>query len=141
MCLKTLIDDANQPVSFVRFMPNSKYLLASTLDSTLRLWAHEDGKVIKTYTGHTNTRFCIFTSFARDFIVSGSEDNNAYVWSLNSRNMLQTLKGHSDCVIGVDLHIDREILATSSMGNEPAVKLWRNTARSPEEAQPTKGAE
>ena len=34
-CLKTLIDECNPPVSYVKFSPNSKYLLAGTLDNTL----------------------------------------------------------------------------------------------------------
>ena len=34
-CLKTLIDDDNPPVSFVKFSPNSKFILAGTLDSHL----------------------------------------------------------------------------------------------------------
>lgn len=37
-CLKTLIDDDNPPVSFVKFSPNGKYILAATLDNTLKLW-------------------------------------------------------------------------------------------------------
>lgn len=31
-CLKTLIDDDTVPVSFVKFSPNGKYILAATLD-------------------------------------------------------------------------------------------------------------
>jgi COMPASS component SWD3 len=30
--LKTLVDDDNPPVSFVKFSPNGKYILAGTLD-------------------------------------------------------------------------------------------------------------
>ena len=36
--MKTLIDDDNPPVSFVKFSPNGKYILAATLDNTLKLW-------------------------------------------------------------------------------------------------------
>lgn len=68
-CLKTIIDEQNPPVSFVRvraqlsssavgaalrrrtrlasppqFSPNSKYLLMGTLNSTLRLWDYVAGK-------------------------------------------------------------------------------------------------
>ena len=31
-CLKTLVDEDNPPVSFVKFSPNGKYILAATLD-------------------------------------------------------------------------------------------------------------
>ena len=74
-CLKTLIDDDNPPVSFVKFSPNGvyqrshkkkvpaaienptvnisgKYILAGTLDNTLKLWDYSKGKCLKTYTGH-----------------------------------------------------------------------------------------
>jgi WD40 repeat protein len=37
-CLKTIFAANNPPVSAVRYTPNSKYLLAATLDSTMRLW-------------------------------------------------------------------------------------------------------
>ncbi len=35
--------------SFVKFSPNGKYLLAGTLDNTLRLWNFTAGKCLKTY--------------------------------------------------------------------------------------------
>ena len=38
-CLKSLIDDDNPPVSFVTFSPNSKFILAGSLDNKLRLWS------------------------------------------------------------------------------------------------------
>lgn len=31
-CLKTIVDEENPPVSFVKFSPNGKYILAATLD-------------------------------------------------------------------------------------------------------------
>ena len=33
--MKTLIDDENPPVSFVKFSPNGKFILVGTLDNTL----------------------------------------------------------------------------------------------------------
>lgn len=43
-CGRTLIDDENPPVSFVRFTPNGKYLLMGTLNNTLRLWDYVQNK-------------------------------------------------------------------------------------------------
>ena len=39
-CLKTLIDDDNPPVSFVKFSPNGKYILAATLDKYVIIYKH-----------------------------------------------------------------------------------------------------
>lgn len=59
-----MIDDDNPPVSFVKFSPNGKYILAATLDNTLKLWDYSRGKCLKTYTGHKNEKYCIFANFS-----------------------------------------------------------------------------
>jgi len=46
-CLKTLIDDDNAPVSFVKFSPNGKYILTATLDNTLKLWDYSKVYTLK----------------------------------------------------------------------------------------------
>ena len=67
-CLKTLVEEELPPVSCVRFSPNGKYILASTLDSNIRLWDYLPlgGKVLKTYLGHTNKKHSIFSAFSHD---------------------------------------------------------------------------
>ena len=66
-CLKTLIDDDNPPVSFVKFSPNGKetppsrkdykhernpgkYILAATLDNTLKLWDYSKVTFLHAFT-------------------------------------------------------------------------------------------
>lgn len=97
-CLKTLIDDDNPPVSFVKFSPNGKYILAATLDNTLKLWDYSKGKCLKTYTGHKNEKYCIFANFSvtgGKWIVSGSEDSMVYIWNLQTKEIVQKLQGHT----------------------------------------------
>jgi COMPASS component SWD3 len=88
-CLKTLYAQGNPPVSCLSYSPNGRYILASTLDSKLRLWdttakyhpkvewsldEHFDPnlpfrkrltglKCAKIYSGHVNTKFCTFAAF------------------------------------------------------------------------------
>jgi hypothetical protein len=62
-CIKTLVDQANPPVSNLRFSPNGRFLLACTLDSVIRLWSVLDEKILKEFAGHTNAK-CAFASFA-----------------------------------------------------------------------------
>nr|GMD56730.1 COMPASS-like H3K4 histone methylase component WDR5A [Ipomoea batatas] len=50
-CMKTLIDDENPPVSFVKFSPNGKFLLVGTLDNTLKaLFEVEENNICVTAT-------------------------------------------------------------------------------------------
>ena len=41
-----------------------KFLLAGTLDSCVRLWDYHRGKCLKTYMGHQNEKYSIFSAFA-----------------------------------------------------------------------------
>ena len=115
-CLKTLVDDDN-PMwyvqclkmlatetasqtpysSHVSFSPNSRYVLASTQDSTIRLWNYQTSRCVKTYTGHTNRTYSLVAAFSTtggQYIVSGSEDAKIYIWDLQSRRVAQILEGH-----------------------------------------------
>ena len=115
-CLKTLVDDDNpiwlvnilsfftrmnppsfNPSSHVKFSPNSRFVLASTQDSTIRLWNYQTSRCVKTYTGHVNRTYCIpacFITMKGQYLVSGSEDCKVYIWDLQSRQVLQVLEGH-----------------------------------------------
>ncbi len=87
--------DLRMDSGFVTFTPNSKFLLASTQDSTVRLWNYHTSRCVKTYTGHTNRTYCIPSSIINGkYVVSGSEDGKIYVWNLQSRTIAQVLEGH-----------------------------------------------
>lgn len=147
-CLKTIVDDDNPAVyararradlrSGVRFSVNGKYLLAPTLDSTIRLWSVHTGRCVKSYTGHVNVKYCIVPSFvsvgaaggadarsgADVHIVSGSEDGRVLAWNLNSRARILDEKVHETAVMAVAVHPTRPLLATAALEPDLRVRVF-----------------
>jgi len=129
-CLKTIYAEGNPPVSAVKFSPNGKYVLAGTLDSALRLWnIASDGKCSKTYTGHTNVRFCCFAAFnvankENETIVAGSEDGIVRLYGMQDKQVKQELEGHKGAVLAVDAGKHTEFIATGGMVEDKTVRFW-----------------
>src|SRR3954466_13989219 len=53
-CLRTLVHEDIPAVTNVCFSPNGRFVLAFSLDSSIRPWDYVSGSVKKTYQGHTN---------------------------------------------------------------------------------------
>ena len=143
-CLKTLVEqDENAPVTGVRFSPNGKYLLAGTKDSAFRLWDYMRGKCLKTYLGHRNEGFSIFSTFVvvgdrgeeeeegvgkgKGWVVGGSEDSDVFLWDVGTKEVVQTLVGHEDVVLGVSAHPKGGVIA--SCGLDGTVRVWIDKKR------------
>ena len=148
-CLKTIYAEGNPAVGNVLFAPNGRYVLAGTLDSKLRLWdvtgrvgaegenatnesGQRTGRCSKTYSGHTNNRFCVFSAFSfanrdRQSVVSGSEDGKVYIFDLQSRKIRQTLNAHTQAVLAVDAHRSLELIGSG--GIDKTVRFWAPPAQ------------
>ena len=147
-CLKTIFASGNPPVSHVTYSPNGKYVLAGTLDSTLRLWpmtVSGKSKCAKTYTSefHTNTKYCIVSRFLvsrpkrRQCIVTGSESGHVILYDIQSRKVHQLLEQvHTDVVLAVDTHDEKELLASGGMSKDRTVRFWAPMREEEEDDNP-----
>ncbi|KAM5460955.1 WD domain protein [Microsporum ferrugineum] len=151
-CLRTLVHEDNPPVASVKFSPNGKFILAWSLDGCVRLWDYVEGRCIKTYQGHTNEKYSIAGTFglyghrqasnpprersedqhtnsAKEYAyaASGSEDGRILCWDVTTKNILLTLDGHSDVVLGVDAFsppsMDQKRLM-ASCGLDRTIRIW-----------------
>uniref|UniRef100_A0A2K5XNL9 Uncharacterized protein n=1 Tax=Mandrillus leucophaeus TaxID=9568 RepID=A0A2K5XNL9_MANLE len=107
---------------------NSRYILAATLDNTLKLWDYSNGNCLKMYTGHKNEKYCIFANFSvtgRKQIVSDSEDNLLYIWNLQTKEIVQKLQGHTGGVISTACH-PTENITSAALENDKTIKLWKS---------------
>ena len=92
------------------------------------------GKCLKTYLGHKNERYSIFSTFVErhngdgkegkgdGWVVGGSEDSDVFIWNVGSKEVVQTLVGHEDVVLGVSAHPGRDVIA--SCGLDGTVRIW-----------------
>lgn len=139
-CLKTLVHEDNAAVSSVRFSPNGRFVLATTLDSAVRLWNYVEGRCVKTYQGHKNQKYSINACFGTynaegdetrpeeerqtwAFVACGDEEGKTVIWDVSSKEVLQVLSGHEDVVLSVDVSPLNGSIATC--GRDGSIRIWR----------------
>ncbi len=139
-CLKTIKLHNPQPgdelpvVTHIKFTPNNKFLLVSYANSKMYLWNHQTVKLVKAYEGHCNNTHAIQTTFhcvKGKWILTGSTDGMIYVYSLNTKKIMQKIPAHdtksgNDVVMAVDAHPQQLIVA--SCGLDGLVKLWQDVS-------------
>jgi COMPASS component SWD3 len=130
-CLKTIFAAGNPPVASVTYSPNGKFLLASTLDSCIRLWpvnkigASTCAKAYRDEKLHVNTKYSVVSTFTHDGnVLTGSETGQPVLYDLQSRRVLQTLRGHSDVVLAVSAHDKLPLLCSGGMTADRKVLFW-----------------
>jgi len=129
-CLKTIYAAGNPPVSSVKYAPNSKFLLAGTLDSTLRLWpvtVSGTNCCARQYRDKhfVNSKYSVVADFtALGDIVVGSETGDVVIFDLQTAAVKQVLRGHDDAVLAVSAHDKSPLLATGGMTTDRRVEFW-----------------
>jgi len=138
------------PVVSVRFSPNGRFIATWMLDSSVRMWNYVEGRCVKTYKGHVNTKYSLQGAIgtyggggngdedgegdgeakakgAKAMVASGSEDGAIVLWDVNSKAVLQRLEGHEGPVMGVD--VDAKGTKIVSCGMDKTIRLWRDGIR------------
>jgi WD40 repeat protein len=96
-------------------------LIASgSMDTDIKIWDN-NGKYIKTLSGHTGGVLCV--RFNEDgLLASGSYDKTVRLWDVETGQCIKTLIGHEQIVISVDFD-GNGMLASGSY--DKTVRLWK----------------
>ncbi|MCU0566973.1 MAG: caspase family protein [Oculatellaceae cyanobacterium Prado106] len=112
-----------QPVSALRFSPNSQQLASGSDDQTLMLWTMADRRLLATLKGHKGRINDIAYSPDGQILASASEDRTIRFWKATDGHPIRALTGHQDAVSRVAFSPDGSLLASGSYDN--TVKIWR----------------
>jgi WD40 repeat protein len=116
-----------KPVQSVKFSPDGKYLLSTSLDNTARLWDVKTGQEARETPFEGHSWFVWDAAFSPDGnqIVTASHDGTAIVWPVNEPYdpaKLRTFAGHSGAVYAVAYSPDGKYVASG--GYDKQVLLW-----------------
>uniref|UniRef100_A0A8D9F9N0 U4/U6 small nuclear ribonucleoprotein Prp4 n=1 Tax=Cacopsylla melanoneura TaxID=428564 RepID=A0A8D9F9N0_9HEMI len=107
----------------VDFSPDGFHLATGSEDNAVKIWDLRKRRLVYTIPAHMNlVSQCRYQPGRGDYLVSASYDNTARVWSNKTWQPLNTLSGHDNKVMGMDISPDSKYIVTSSY--DRTFKLW-----------------
>jgi len=126
----------------VAFSPDNRWLASGGKDNVIKIWDLANGNVLRTLYGHTSNVNALAVSpdgtllasgsgdinderdlgtFTQGGVIGGAADNTVRIWSVQTGQQLQVLRGHELPVAAVAFNIDGHSL--TSVGGD-AIKVW-----------------
>ncbi len=114
-----------QSVKSVSFSPDSRTLVSSSGDKTVRLWDIETGKPLKTLTGHTSSvKYVSFSPNNHILASVGMYKDEIRLWDVETGKHLKTLIGHKGWLDNnVALSPNGRLIASGG-GLDGTVQVW-----------------
>jgi WD40 repeat protein len=106
----------------VQFTPDSRKILTSSLDKTIKIWDAQSSEELHSLNGHTEAVWWISLSPDGSRCASASRDKSVKIWDVATTKNILTLLGHTDRVQWVAYSPDGKQLASASF--DKTVKLW-----------------
>jgi WD40 repeat protein len=117
----TLVAHYNS-VLCLTFTQDSKTLISSGRDDTIRLWDVASGNLLRTIQEHKSDVYCVEFSHDGRLMASGSMDNTIILWDARTYTPIRTLTGHTAAVREVRFSPDDKTLA--SVAEDSTFRLW-----------------
>ncbi|XP_071961748.1 WD repeat-containing protein 26-like [Antedon mediterranea] len=95
-----VIQEDHPIMSFV-LSSNERYALLNVANQGVHMWDIKDKILVRKFQGITQGFYAIHACFGgvgENFIASGSEDNNVYIWHIKRERPLVVLQGHTRTV-------------------------------------------
>ncbi|KAJ6502265.1 WD40 repeat-like protein [Mycena sanguinolenta] len=106
---------------------NSQYALVSRSPDDIQLWDLNLGRLVRKYTGQRQSKDIIRSCFGgldSNFVVSGSEDSNVYVWNRDTGVLLEVLEGHGEGSVNSVAWNPRNERMFASCSDDHTIRIW-----------------
>ncbi|CAI2732736.1 unnamed protein product [Schistosoma spindalis] len=98
-------------------------LLTGRVMRQIQISATLEGGNLTMLPPHTETIHCVKLSSDGHYLVTGSQDQTARIWTMPDERLLHTLEGHADDVLSVAISLDSEVVVTGSW--DGSIRVWR----------------
>ncbi|KAF7311490.1 WD-domain-containing protein [Mycena kentingensis (nom. inval.)] len=108
---------------------DSQYALVSQSPDDLQIWDLSAPRLIRRYTGQRQSKNIIRSCFGgleSNFVVSGSEDSNVYVWHRDTGVLLEVLEGHGTGSVSCVAWNPRNERMFASCSDDHTIRIWES---------------
>jgi len=107
------------------FSPDGEAVVSADKDYNVLLWA-KDGRLLRTFKGHSGMILAVAISPDGQTIVSGSGDRTIKLWRRDG-TLVKTLQEHKGGVLSVTFSPDGKLIASAS--EDSTIKLWQRDGK------------
>lgn len=122
---QTLIREQD-PLIYFCLDQSEKYALCTTKGQGLHLWDLEHRTLQRRFRGSKHGEYIVVSCFGgenQDFVATGSEDGQVFVWHRSREEPIRVLPGHTDVVNAVTWNpVDPSMLVSCS--DDGTVRVW-----------------
>ena len=108
-------------VKSVVFDKESRRILSSGVDGTMKLWSARNGLLLRTFVGHTQEVKQACISPDNKAVLSCSLDETCRMWNLDTGGELFQIK-HVHCIFSINFSVDGKFIATGA--HDGIFKIW-----------------
>jgi WD40 repeat protein len=124
---RQLKDLHTEPVHSVAMYKDSKMIATGSWDRTVKCYELSSGNTVRTLGGTPDCEMhglyaVAFAKTQDDILGCTSCDKSVYLWRHTTGECLNTLKGHSNEVNGIDFHASQQVMATAS--DDKTCLIW-----------------
>ncbi|KAG2349550.1 WD40 repeat-like protein [Suillus weaverae] len=111
----------------VKISEDSRYALINHAPDEIHLWDLEESKLVRKFTGQRQGHHVIRSCFGGtdgNFVISGSEDRNVYVWHRDAGTLLEVLEGHGLGSVNSVAWNPRNKRMFASCSDDNTIRVW-----------------